>query len=94
MLVGFGTEEQKSRWLAPIATGDVIASFAPTEPGAGSNPAGLHTKAVRDGTDWLITGQKRFITNAPVGRPDHRLRAHSTRRRIGGGLIKAARRQT
>lgn len=66
VLVGFGTEEQKSRWLAPIATGNVVASFALTEPGAGSNPAGLLTKAVRDGSDWLITGQKRFITNAPT----------------------------
>lgn len=66
VLVGFGTQEQKSRWLAPIATGDVVASFALTEPGAGSNPAGLLTKAIRDGSDWLITGQKRFITNAPT----------------------------
>src|SRR5690625_999309 len=66
VLVGFGTAEQKSRWLAPIATGEVVASFALTEPGAGSNPAGLLTKAVRDGSAWLITGQKRFITNAPT----------------------------
>jgi acyl-CoA dehydrogenase len=66
VLVGFGTDEQKSRWLAAIATGDVVASFALTEPGAGSNPAGLLTKAVRDGSDWSITGQKRFITNAPT----------------------------
>ena len=66
VLVGFGTDEQKSRWLEPIASGDVVASFALTEPGAGSNPAGLKTKAVRDGGDWLISGQKRFITNAPV----------------------------
>lgn len=66
VLVGFGTDEQKSRWLESIATGDVVASFALTEPGAGSNPAGLRTKAVRDGDDWVISGQKRFITNAPV----------------------------
>src|SRR5690625_61079 len=66
VLVGFGTEEQKSRWLAPIASGEVVASFALTEPGAGSNPAGLRTKAVRDGAQWSISGQKRFITNAPV----------------------------
>ena len=46
--------------------GEVVASFALTEPGAGSNPAGLRTKAVRDGEDWLISGQKRFITNAPT----------------------------
>ena len=66
VLVGYGTDGQKSRWLEGIASGDVVASFALTEPGAGSNPAGLRTKAVRDGADWLITGQKRFITNAPT----------------------------
>jgi acyl-CoA dehydrogenase len=66
VLVGFGTDEQKSRWLDGIASGEVVASFALTESGAGSNPAGLRTKAVRDGSDWVITGQKRFITNAPT----------------------------
>lgn len=66
VLVGFGTDEQKKQWLEGIASGDVVASFALTEPGAGSNPAGLRTKAVRDNTDWVITGQKRFITNAPT----------------------------
>lgn len=66
VLVAFGTEEQKSMWLEGIASGDVVASFALTEPGAGSNPAGLRTKAVRDGDDWVINGQKRFITNAPT----------------------------
>ncbi|WP_205874052.1 acyl-CoA dehydrogenase family protein [Mycobacterium camsae] len=66
VLVGFGTDQQKSRWLESIASGDTIASFALTEPGAGSNPAGLKTKAVRDQQDWVINGQKRFITNAPV----------------------------
>lgn len=66
VLVGFGTEEQKGRWLERIASGDVVASFALTEPGAGSNPAGLRTKAVREQDDWVISGQKRFITNAPV----------------------------
>jgi acyl-CoA dehydrogenase len=70
VLVGFGTDEQKSRWLDGIASGEVVASFALTESGAGSNPAGLRTKAVRNGSgsdpDWVITGQKRFITNAPT----------------------------
>jgi acyl-CoA dehydrogenase len=69
VLVGFGTDEQKARWLEPMASGDVVASFALTEPGAGSNPSGLRTKAVRDGSGdgaWIINGQKRFITNAPV----------------------------
>src|SRR4051795_4461804 len=60
VLVGFGTDEQKARWLERMATGDVVASFALTEPGAGSNPSGLRTKAVRDQSDWLISGQKRF----------------------------------
>jgi acyl-CoA dehydrogenase len=66
VLVGFGTTEQKTRWLEPMANGDVVASFALTEPGAGSNPAGLGTKAVRQRDDWVISGEKRFITNAPV----------------------------
>ncbi|MGB9252210.1 MAG: acyl-CoA dehydrogenase family protein [Mycobacterium sp.] len=67
VLVGFGTDEQKATWLEALASGKV-ASFALTEPGAGSNPAGLRTKAIRDGAegDWVITGEKRFITNAPV----------------------------
>ncbi|MEB3063682.1 acyl-CoA dehydrogenase family protein [[Mycobacterium] zoologicum] len=66
VLVGFGTDEQRERWLAPIASGAVVASFALTESGAGSNPAGLRTKAVREGDDWVLDGQKRFITNAPL----------------------------
>lgn len=66
VLVGFGTEEQKAEWLERIASGEVVASFALTEPGAGSNPAGLRTKAVRGGSDWVINGNKRFITNAPT----------------------------
>jgi acyl-CoA dehydrogenase len=66
VLVGFGTDGQKARWLEPIASGDVVASFALTEPGAGSNPSGLKTKAVADGSDWVISGGKQYITNAPV----------------------------
>lgn len=66
VLVGFGTEDQKARWLEPIASGAVVASFALTEPGAGSNPSGLKTKAVRDGGSWVINGRKQYITNAPV----------------------------
>jgi len=66
VLVGFGTDEQKARWLPGIAAGDVVAAFALTEPGAGSNPAGLRTTATRDGDGWVIKGDKRFITNAPI----------------------------
>lgn len=65
VLVNFGTDEQKEQWLGRIASGEVIASFALTEDGAGSNPAGLATRAVPDGDDWVIDGNKRFITNAP-----------------------------
>ena len=69
VLVNFGTDEQKAAWLGRLASGEVVASFALTEPGAGSNPAGLQTRAGRvddDSTgDWIIDGQKRFITNAP-----------------------------
>lgn len=65
VLVQFGTDEQKKQWLARIASGEVVASFALTEDGAGSNPAGLRTKAVAADDDWVINGEKRFITNAP-----------------------------
>jgi acyl-CoA dehydrogenase len=66
VLVNFGTEVQKKQWLERIASGDVVASFALTEPGAGSNPAGLRTRARREGGGWVLDGQKRFITNAPL----------------------------
>ena len=66
VLVGFGTDEQKARWLAGIAAGDVVASFALTESGAGSNPSGLRTAAARDGDEWVISGGKQYITNAPA----------------------------
>ena len=64
VLVGFGTDEQKARWLPGIASGDVVASFALTEPGAGSNPAGLKTAAKPAGDGWILNGTKQFITNA------------------------------
>lgn len=64
VLVGFGTDEQKARWLPDMASGEVVASFALTEPGAGSDPAGLRTTATRAGDGWVLNGSKRFITNA------------------------------
>ncbi|WP_232541817.1 acyl-CoA dehydrogenase family protein [Nocardia bovistercoris] len=66
VLVGFGTDDQKTRWLERIASGEVVASFALTESGAGSDPAALRTTAARAGEQWVINGEKRFITNAPV----------------------------
>ena len=64
VLVGFGTDEQRARWLPGMASGEIVASFALTEPGAGSNPAGLRTTAKPDGDGWAIDGAKQFITNA------------------------------
>ncbi len=60
-----GTEEQKRAWLPRFATGEAIASFALTEPEAGSDAASLRTSAVREGDNYRINGTKRYITNAP-----------------------------
>ena len=60
-----GTPEQKAQYLPRLATGELIASFALTEPEAGSDAASLRTTAVRDGDDYVINGTKRYITNAP-----------------------------
>ena len=62
-LVSMGTEEQKARWLPGIAAGETIAAIAMTEPGTGSDLAGIATTAVRDGDDWIVNGAKTFITN-------------------------------
>jgi glutaryl-CoA dehydrogenase len=62
----YGSEEQKERWLPPMAKGDVIGCFGLTEPEFGSNPAGMATRARRDGTDWILNGTKRWITNGNV----------------------------
>jgi acyl-CoA dehydrogenase len=64
VLVNAGTPAQQERWLPGMATGDIVASFALTEPEAGSDPSGLRTRAEREGDCYVITGQKRFITNA------------------------------
>jgi len=60
-----GTDEQKMTFLPRMASGDVIASFALTEPEAGSDAASLRTTAIRDGDSYVVNGTKRFITNAP-----------------------------
>ena len=60
-----GTEEQKARYLPRMASGEMIASFALTEPEAGSDAASLRTSAIRDGDHYVVNGTKRFITNAP-----------------------------
>jgi len=60
-----GTEEQKRKYLPRLASGEIIASFALTEPDAGSDAASLKTSARRSGNGWVLNGTKRFITNAP-----------------------------
>jgi acyl-CoA dehydrogenase len=60
-----GTDEQKRQYLPRLATGELIASFALTEPGSGSDAASLRTSAIRDGEHYVVNGTKRFITNAP-----------------------------
>jgi acyl-CoA dehydrogenase len=63
-LVMFGTPEQKARYLPGIASGEVVTSFALTEPEAGSDSASVRTRAQRDGDVYVLNGRKRFITNA------------------------------
>jgi acyl-CoA dehydrogenase len=60
-----GTQEQKQKYLPRLATGELVASFALTEPEAGSDAASLRTTAIRDGDNYIVNGTKRFITNAP-----------------------------
>jgi acyl-CoA dehydrogenase len=63
-LVMAGSEEQKRQWLPRIASGEIVTSFALTEPGAGSDSASVQTRAVRDGDVYRLSGTKRYITNA------------------------------
>lgn len=63
MLLDFGSEVQKERWLAPMARGEIIGAFALSEPEAGSDASSLRCQAVRDGDDWLLTGTKSWVTS-------------------------------
>ncbi len=62
----FGTDEQKEKWLPRLATGEISPAFALSEPEAGSDPAAMRTSAVQDGDEWVINGQKNWITNAGI----------------------------
>jgi glutaryl-CoA dehydrogenase len=62
----FGSDEQKDEWLPRMATGEAIGCFGLTEPDHGSDPASMSTRARRDGDDWVLSGGKMWITNAPV----------------------------
>ncbi|WP_173264916.1 acyl-CoA dehydrogenase family protein [Streptomyces pacificus] len=61
-----GSEEQKRRWLPAMASGETIGCFGLTEPDHGSDPAGMRTYAKRDGSDWVLSGRKMWITNGSV----------------------------
>ena len=63
-LVMFGSDEQKARWLPGVASGQIVTSFALTEPEAGSDSAAVRTTAIRDGDVYVLNGSKRYITNA------------------------------
>jgi glutaryl-CoA dehydrogenase len=62
----WGSEEQKARWLPPMAAGTTIGCFGLTEPDAGSNPAGMRTRAKRVGDKWVLNGSKMWITNGSL----------------------------
>jgi alkylation response protein AidB-like acyl-CoA dehydrogenase len=62
----YGTDEQKKKYLYPCAAGEKIGCYGLTEASAGSDPAGMRTTAVRDGDEWVINGEKKFITNGNV----------------------------
>jgi alkylation response protein AidB-like acyl-CoA dehydrogenase len=62
----FGSDEQKQKWLPRLATGEISPAFALSEPEAGSDPAAMRTSAIEDGDEWVINGQKNWITNASI----------------------------
>jgi alkylation response protein AidB-like acyl-CoA dehydrogenase len=64
----YGTEEQKQKYLQPVASGEYLGCYGLTEAGAGSDPAKMGTTAVLDGNEWVINGSKKFITNGNVAR--------------------------
>lgn len=65
-LLLFGTDEQKNRYMPKLATGEMIAAYCLTEPGAGSDAAAVKTTAVREGDDWVLNGNKLWITNGGI----------------------------
>jgi len=65
-ILQWGSPEQKERWIPPLAAGKAIGCFGLTEPDFGSNPGGMRTRAVRDGDDWILNGEKAWITNGSI----------------------------
>ena len=65
-IYAYGSEEQRQQWLPAMARGELIGCFGLTEAHGGSDPASMKTRAVRDGSDWRISGSKMWITSGPV----------------------------
>ena len=84
MLLQHGTEEQKQRFLPRMATGEVRGAFSMSEPGCGSDVAAIRTKAVRDGDDYVVNGQKMWLTNGGTVQPGRGAGARPTRARDVG----------
>jgi alkylation response protein AidB-like acyl-CoA dehydrogenase len=86
-LLQHGTEEQKQKWLAPMCKGETLACFSITEPGAGSDPSSMKSRAVRDGESYVLNGRKTFATNS--GEADIYILFASTDPEAGGRGISA-----
>ena len=84
----YGSEEQKQEWLPRMAAGEAIGCFGLTEPDHGSDPSSMATKAVRDGSDWLVSGTKMWITNGGIA--DVAVVWASTEEGIRGFLVPRA----
>jgi glutaryl-CoA dehydrogenase len=65
-MYAYGSEDQKQRWLPGMAKGELMGCFGLTEPDSGSDPGSMRTRAVRDGADWIISGNKMWITNGSL----------------------------
>jgi glutaryl-CoA dehydrogenase len=65
-IYAFGSDEQKNQWLPKLASGEKLGCFGLTEPGFGSNPGGMRTRAVKDGNDYVLNGEKMWITSGSI----------------------------
>src|SRR5947207_1508817 len=85
-ILEYGSQEQKERWLPALRAGDAIGCFGLTEPEFGSNPAGMRTRAAREGSDWVLNGEKTWITNGSIA--NVALVWAQTDKRIRGFLVE------
>src|SRR5229473_5097941 len=65
-ILTYGSEEQRQKWLPRLQSGEAVGCFGLTEPGFGSNPAGMRTRARRDGSEWILDGEKTWITSGNI----------------------------